>query len=48
MIPVYRGLTELHKESSDIVELVRQVGQAKRQVIAIRDQVSVDPTELLI
>ena len=42
MIPVYRGLTELHKESSAIVELVRQVGITKRSTRAINDQVLAD------
>jgi hypothetical protein len=41
MTPVYQNLVALHAESHRIMELVMLIGNTKRSIISIRDQVNV-------
>jgi len=36
VVPVYRSLTDIHKESSGVIEIIRQTGQIKRSNRAIQ------------
>lgn len=47
MVPVYRSLTDLHKESSTIIELVRQISQVKRSTRSIQDQIQSEKSKKL-